>query len=102
MKYTGIHGGVFLVTLCEHFRTYGEIDHVGNHLWYIWGVPKMVGFPNKPIGFSLLKMISTWGVLGVPPFKETPIRVFLEHSSISSSFFLCSPPKIGEDEPFSL
>ena len=31
--------------------------------WGNLGVnPKMVGFPNKPMGFFLLKMISTWGV----------------------------------------
>ena len=36
-----------------------------------WGFPKMVGFPNKTIGFSDLKW-SFWGVLGVPPFQETP------------------------------
>ena len=50
-----------------------------------WGVPKMVGF--------LLKMISTWGVLGVPPFKETPnstqlkvfhIPTFIIHVYVSS------------------
>ena len=32
----------------------------------------MVGFPNNH-GVFLLKMISTWEVLGVPPFEETPI-----------------------------
>ena len=28
----------------------------------IWRFPKMVGFPNNPMGWTLLKMISTWGV----------------------------------------
>ena len=37
----------------------------------IWGFPKMVGFPNNH-WFYYLKW-SFWGVLGVPPFKETPI-----------------------------
>ena len=35
-----------------------------------WWFPKMMGFPNSPWVF-LLKMISTWGVLKLPPFKET-------------------------------
>ena len=33
----------------------------------------MVGFPNKPMGWTLLKMIILGWRLGVPPFKETPI-----------------------------
>ena len=36
----------------------------------IWGFPKMVVSNNH--GFSYWKW-SFWGVLGVPPFKETPI-----------------------------
>ena len=39
-------------------------------LGLIWGFPKMV-VPNNH-GFSYQKW-SFWGVLGVPPFKETPI-----------------------------
>ena len=35
----------------------------------------MVGFPNWPMGFFLLKMIILGCELGVPPFKETPIYV---------------------------
>jgi len=31
----------------------------------------MVGFPNKPMGFPT-KNDHVGGVLGVPPFKETP------------------------------
>ena len=27
----------------------------------IWMFPRIVGFPNKPMGKLLLKMISTWG-----------------------------------------
>ena len=39
---------------------------------YILGFPKMVGFPNKPLGFPTKNY--HFGVfLGVPPFKETPI-----------------------------
>ena len=38
----------------------------------IWGFPKMV-VPNNH-GFSFKKW-SFWGVLGVPPFKETPIYI---------------------------
>ena len=44
----------------------------------IGGVPKMVGFPNKPTGFPT--RIDHFGVeieLGVPPFKETPIYTTL-------------------------
>ena len=39
---------------------------------HIWGFPKMVVPSNH--GFSYWKW-SFWGVLGVPPFKETPIQV---------------------------
>ena len=41
---------------------------------YIWGFPKMV-VPNNH-GFSYQKW-SVWGVLGIPPFKETPIWLML-------------------------
>ena len=34
---------------------------------YIWVFPKMVGFPNNPMGFPT-KNDQLWGVLGVPPF----------------------------------
>ena len=41
----------------------------------IWVFPKMVGFPNKPMGFPTKNdhFDSFWGVLGVPPFEETTI-----------------------------
>ena len=40
----------------------------------IWGIPKML-VPNNH-GFSYSKW-SFWGVLGVPPFKETPIYAYM-------------------------
>ena len=40
--------------------------------WVSYGFPKMVGFPNNH-GVFLLKLIIFGVVLGVPPFKETPI-----------------------------
>ena len=44
------------------------------HMYHTkWGFPKNGGFPQQPWVF-LLKMISTWGVLGVPPFKEQQNR----------------------------
>jgi len=54
--------GPIIVLINEIFRK--EEDIYG-------GFPKWG--PNKPLAF-LLKMISTWGVFGVPPFKETTIR----------------------------
>ena len=39
--------------------------------------------PNNH-GFSLLKMIMTWGVSGIPPFKETPIYQLANHQLVSS------------------
>ena len=36
------------------------------------GVPKMVGFPNKPMGFPTKWCIILGCEMGVPPFKETP------------------------------
>ena len=39
---------------------------------YIWAVPKMVGFPNKPMGFPIKN--DHFGVFwGYHQFKETPI-----------------------------
>ena len=35
------------------------------------GFPKMVGFPNKPMGFPIQN--DYFGVFWVPPFEETPI-----------------------------
>ena len=51
--------------------------------WDIWGSPKMVGFPNNP-GYSYLKW-SFWGVLGAPPFKETPIYTTFSTKSEGNS-----------------
>ena len=52
-------------------KTYMLLDRVVDILWYggflKWWYPTTMGFPTK--------MISTWGVLGVPPFKETPISI---------------------------
>ena len=41
---------------------------------HMGGFPKMVGFPNKPMSVSYLKMIMTWGVKWKfsHHFKETP------------------------------
>ena len=70
----------------------------------IWGFPKMVGFPNKPMGFPT-KNDHFWAVLWVPAFKETPIwcwwrgpppsHGFSQHfplwkSSISNEAIRCS------------
>jgi len=38
--------------------------------------PKMVGKPQQTHGVFLLEMIMTWGVWGVPLFKETPISSY--------------------------
>ena len=34
--------------------------------------PKMVGFPNKPMGFPTENDQNLGCEMGVPPFKETP------------------------------
>ena len=39
----------------------------------IWGLPKMVGLPNKPMGFPTKNDQHLGCEMGVPPFKETPI-----------------------------
>ena len=57
------------------------VEHDGTKLWLqgkllddIWGFPKMV-VPNNH-GFPTKTKWSFWGVLGVPPFKETPIWIY--------------------------
>ena len=42
---------------------------------YIWGFPKMLGFPNNPWGFPTKNDQHLRGEMGVPEFKETPIWV---------------------------
>ena len=51
----------------------------------IWGFPKMVGFPNKPIGFPTKYDQNLGWRLGVPPFKETPIYFHISPESSSQS-----------------
>ena len=49
-----------------------------------WKFPKMVGFPNKHGGFT--KSDHFGGVLGVPPFKETPTWKLNDNLAIRSWF----------------
>ena len=62
----------------------------------IWGFPKMVGFPNWPMGFPTRNDQNLGCELGVPPFKETPIwdifadllwGVFKKHSESFGRFW---------------
>ena len=47
--------------------------HFVSSLRYIWGFPKMVGDPNKPMGVPTKNDQHLGCEMGVPPFKETPI-----------------------------
>ena len=53
----------------------GYIDRDEKLPSYIWKFPKMVGFPNWPMGKLLLKMISTWVVKwGYHHLRKHPYR----------------------------
>ena len=52
-------------------RSWKRCSHMGVN-------PKMVGFPNKTMGFPTKNDHHLGWRLGVPPFKETPICSHLE------------------------
>ena len=55
----------------------GEDSYLRVLRHFIWGLPKMVGFPHKPMCFPTKLVIILGWRLGVPPFMETPIWRYL-------------------------
>ena len=52
---------VFPLMLSNVFKMLENLKKIVAQRHFIWGFPK-IEVPNKPMGFFLLKMISTWGV----------------------------------------
>ena len=85
LRFTSLRNGPKKATTVPPLseRNKHQLQKVSN---YMGATPKMVGFPNKPMGTNVLKMIILGCEMGVPPFEETPISEWYLAFPIHTSY----------------